>query len=99
MSIVIPGPCRDCGSAGVIPVGEPPHYRRGELISPTRPCPGCAARTALAFLLVRIGSWTSARWDQHVRDEYGDEVAERLIRLLDEAFVPVAKYADQKVRP
>lgn len=31
------------------------------------------SKEALRFLLNRIGSWTEARWDQHLRDQYGDE--------------------------
>lgn len=58
-----------------------------------RDCPRCAARTALAFLLIRIGSWTSARWDQHVRHEYGDEVADLLINMLEKAHIPVSEFA------
>lgn len=37
---------------------------------------------ALEFLLTRIGSWTSARWDQHLRHEFGDGRAEPMIRAL-----------------
>src|SRR5262245_30330064 len=28
---------------------------------------------AIRYLLVRIASWTSSRWDQHLRYEFGDE--------------------------
>lgn len=38
--------------------------------------------TALAFLLTRIGSWTDARWDQHLRHEFGDELANVMIAAL-----------------
>lgn len=41
------------------------------------------AAEALRFLLTRIGSWTNARWDQHLRYEFGDERAERMIAALD----------------
>lgn len=54
------------------------------------------AMTALAHLLVRIGSWTSSRWDQHVRHEYGDEVAEDLDRLLDDLGVPYKAYGETR---
>lgn len=37
---------------------------------------------ALAFLLTRIGSWTDARWDQHLRHEFGDEFAGPVIIAL-----------------
>jgi hypothetical protein len=36
----------------------------------------------LKFLLVRIGSWTSARWDQHLRFEFGDDATNRFIEWL-----------------
>jgi hypothetical protein len=101
---IISGPCRTCGSAGVVPTCcsgsarcTEPHYRHGERIVPTRPCPSCAARTALAWLLVRIGSWTDARWDQHVRHEFGDEVADVLQVFLAEVNVPVEEVAAQRL--
>jgi hypothetical protein len=40
-------------------------------------------RTALSELLTRIGSWTSARWDQHLRYEVGDVDADAIIRWLN----------------
>lgn len=42
----------------------------------------CTVEAALAFLLTRIGSWTDARWDQHLRHEFGDEAAGRMIAAL-----------------
>lgn len=36
----------------------------------------------LEFLLTRIGSWSNARWDQHLRERLGDEHAESIIRWL-----------------
>ncbi len=41
-------------------------------------------RIALNFLLTRIGSWTHARWDQHLRERFGDEHTETVIRWLAE---------------
>lgn len=41
---------------------------------------------ALRFLLTRIGSWTNARWDQWLRDEFGDERANYMIAELDRRF-------------
>ena len=41
-------------------------------------------RKMLGFLLGRIASWTSARWDQHVRYEIGDGRAEDVFRWLAE---------------
>jgi len=40
------------------------------------------AAEALRFLLTRIGSWTNARWDQHLRHEFGDDRAGRMIAAL-----------------
>lgn len=40
------------------------------------------AAEALRFLLTRIGSWTNARWDQHLRHEFGDDRAGRMITAL-----------------
>lgn len=45
-----------------------------------------AAKPALQFLLTRIGSWTNARYDQHLRNEFGDENAERAIRWIEATF-------------
>ena len=36
----------------------------------------------LLWLLVRIGSWTDARWDQHLRDEFGDMDADETIEVF-----------------
>jgi hypothetical protein len=55
------------------------------------PCIGCGERTALAFLLTRIGSWTNARWDQHVRYEFGDDIADALFGTLAQLGVPLEK--------
>lgn len=43
-----------------------------------------AVAQGLVFLLTRIGSWTNARWDQHLRERLGDEHAETVIRWLAE---------------
>lgn len=43
------------------------------------------ATEALRFLLDRIGSWTNARWDQHLRHEFGDDRATKMIAALTEA--------------
>lgn len=37
----------------------------------------------LGFLLLRIGGWTQARWDQHLRYEFGDDVAGPVIVWLN----------------
>lgn len=42
----------------------------------------------LDWLLTRIGSWTNARWDQHLRHEFGDESTDRLIAWLGYEKVP-----------
>lgn len=39
----------------------------------------------LQLLLERFGSVTNARWDQHVRYMFGDEVAEEIIRAVMKA--------------
>lgn len=39
-------------------------------------------RKALETILTRIGSWTSSRWDQHLRHEVGDEDANAIIAWL-----------------
>ena len=41
-------------------------------------------RLALDFLLTRIGSWTHARWDQHLRSEIGDVSADAVIEWIVE---------------
>lgn len=41
-------------------------------------------RIGLNFLLTRIGSWTNARWDQHLRDRLGDDHTVTIIRWLAE---------------
>jgi hypothetical protein len=38
----------------------------------------------LVFLLTHIGSWTNARWDQHLRERLGDGYAASVIRWLAE---------------
>lgn len=43
-------------------------------------------RKMLALLLLRIGSWTNARYDQHLRFEFGDENAEKFLRWLKSAI-------------
>lgn len=53
---------------------------------PSQPGSGCRdlnLRMALEKLLNQIGSWTSSRFDQHVRHEFGDETAEDLIAWLN----------------
>lgn len=45
-------------------------------------------KRGLEFLLIRIGSWTSARYDQHLRHEMGDEAADEVIAWLGERVSP-----------
>jgi hypothetical protein len=87
---VISGPCKDCGSGGVVPVRARPGEEQ-------RPCPRCGARTAVAFLLLRIGSWTNARFDQHVRHEFGDEIADALHEWLEEVRVPIEALSERRL--
>ena len=54
-----------------------------------------AVKPALQFLLTRIGSWTHARWDQHLRHEFGDEKAEQAIRWIEATF-DVKAFADSR---
>lgn len=97
--LVLPDACWTCGSRGTILEGGA--YKMGQwgqyIGGTERACPRCSARTALAMLLVRIGSHGEARWDQHVRDVYGDEVADELAALLKDARIPVAEYANARV--
>lgn len=45
-------------------------------------------RDALIHLFLSIGSWTNNRWDQHLRNEYGDNKTDRIVRwLLDEGIL------------
>ena len=37
----------------------------------------------LRFLLSRIGSWTNARFDQHLRYEFGDEQTDEIMKWLE----------------
>lgn len=39
-------------------------------------------RGGLTKILVRIGSWTSSRWDQHLRWEIGDEDTDVIVAWL-----------------
>lgn len=50
--------------------------------APTVPAPGDQVIDGLAWILLRVGSWTAARFDQHLRDEFGDGLAGELLRWL-----------------
>ena len=39
-------------------------------------------REAIIHLFLSIGSWTSSRWDQHLRHEYGDDKTDKIISWL-----------------
>jgi len=43
---------------------------------------------AILFLLIRIGGWTNARFDQHLRHEFGDTVADETMKWLEENVSP-----------
>jgi hypothetical protein len=60
-------------------------YRCGEEMAEWD-APSPTVRLAVAFLLTRIGSWTNARWDQHLRHEIGDAAADAAIRWIAETF-------------
>lgn len=53
---------------------------------------------ALELLLTRIGSWTTARWDQHLRNEVGDEDANAIIAWLKDhdilPYIPLPNKRD-----
>jgi hypothetical protein len=50
--------------------------------------PGAATpQMILDWLLTRVGSWTSARFDQHARHEFGDEATDRFLAWLREQGV------------
>ena len=45
-------------------------------------------RDAIIHLFLGIGSWTHSRWDQHLRNEYGDEKTDKVIRwMMDEGIL------------
>lgn len=48
----------------------------------------------LEWLLTRVGSWTSARFDQHARHEFGDEATNRFLAWLRECG---AKHTDAEL--
>lgn len=48
-------------------------------------------RDMLQWVLDRIASWTTARWDQHLRYEYGDEKVNRLLVALAGHGITVRK--------
>ena len=41
-----------------------------------------SAHDDLRWILDRIGSWTNARWDQHLRSEFGDERANAVMEMV-----------------
>lgn len=45
-------------------------------------------KRSFARLLVRIGSWSGARWDQHLRYDSGDEDADAIIAWARAALAP-----------
>jgi hypothetical protein len=49
---------------------------------PYHVCPR-APEKALAWLLERIGSWSNARFDQHLRYNFGDQATEDFLTWLD----------------
>jgi hypothetical protein len=59
-----------------------------ESITPTSTTPRLTQRQADAFcwLLLRIANWTPARWDQHLRDEVGDEDTNAIIAAVKNIF-------------
>jgi hypothetical protein len=56
----------------------------------------------LHWLLVSIGSWTHARFDQHLRYEFGDEAADACLAWLGyerRAAGTIPRLADPPARP
>jgi hypothetical protein len=55
-----------------------------------------AAKQGLVFLLTRIASWTNARWDQHLRERYGDKATDEIIEWLHkhEIYAPGPTHYD-----
>ncbi len=45
----------------------------------------------IAWLLTRIGSWTNARWDQHLRNEFGDVAANAAIEFLRDCGIKASE--------
>jgi len=50
-----------------------------------------SAHEAMHWLFTRIGSWTHARWDQHLRNEVGDVSADRIIEALGYELRPAGE--------
>lgn len=65
-------------------LGPPPRHPTCTPPAPhgCRVAPPASVRHSLVFLLTRIGSWTNARWDQHLRSRYGDEATNEVIAWL-----------------
>lgn len=78
------GPARDSLVSMIVRRDVEREQRRPDAqAAPIMPASG---RLAVQFLLTRIGSWTHARWDQHLRNEIGDAAANVAIRWIEEAF-------------
>ena len=85
--------CPKCGVGARVAQGDVTPICRHCLALLEEPLPAAApaapapdARTAeecLRWLLNRVGSWTNATWQQHLRNEFGDEAANDVIRWLD----------------
>ena len=89
------GPERICGlqtTGGDCPEFLPTDYVRADVAANAR-AKGAAEerakyalterqRSALRSFLAQIGSWTSARFDQHLRYNVGDDDADAIIKVL-----------------
>lgn len=58
------------------------------------------AKQGLVFLLTRIASWTNARWDQHLRERYGDKATDEIIEWIykHEIYAPADRRTQQRER-
>jgi hypothetical protein len=57
-------------------------HATAECVADCRLCRSRLPRHMLHWLLVSIGSWTEARFDQHLRHEFGDEAADACLSWL-----------------
>ncbi len=55
-------------------------------------------RSAFARMLCFIGSWTNARYDQHLRYDVGDEDADAIINWLHAEGINPEEVGNRKVK-
>lgn len=54
------------------------------------------AQEALLWLLMRVGSWTNARWDAHIRHEFGDAIADEVMEAVSEITTCPPRRRDER---